>query len=233
MDTESKVSNRIGYVDKVDFNKIVKEVATAMDSEEKYYRENDAKFRAVRQKVATYEEFCDIVLASNLNPLDKKDYHPISNIGLTPWNITAQTAKNNTSLPSFDQTNSNTSTSENMHLPSSCKEFNKSYKSFDSVLKYKYLLTIGGASLLRMFPVEMTDGIFDDVIITLDTELQPDHFSLAVDILLQMRNMNRFALSIKLLDDKAKISLHSLIAKLSQNAEFHTDLDSIKLTYLM
>ena len=43
--------------DVVDFNKLEQEVTSAMEAEAKYYRENDAKFRAINQRVATYEEF--------------------------------------------------------------------------------------------------------------------------------------------------------------------------------
>ena len=43
--------------DEVDFGKLEKQVLGAIESEARYYRENDAKFRAVNQKVATYEEF--------------------------------------------------------------------------------------------------------------------------------------------------------------------------------
>jgi len=43
--------------DAVDFNKLEEEVTAAMEAEAHYYRENDAKFRAINQRVATYEEF--------------------------------------------------------------------------------------------------------------------------------------------------------------------------------
>ena len=43
--------------DKVDFDKLEKELYAAVAAEEKYQRENDAKFRAVNQKVANYDEF--------------------------------------------------------------------------------------------------------------------------------------------------------------------------------
>ena len=43
--------------DKIDFGKLEAEVYDAVEADAKYQRENDAKFRAVHQKVATYEEF--------------------------------------------------------------------------------------------------------------------------------------------------------------------------------
>lgn len=41
----------------VNVEKLKKELWAARREEESYQRENDAKFRAIRQKVASYEEF--------------------------------------------------------------------------------------------------------------------------------------------------------------------------------
>ena len=57
----------------IDFGKLEKQLLVAVDEDARYRRENDAKFRAVAQNVASYEEFKDIVAASHLKPLDKKD----------------------------------------------------------------------------------------------------------------------------------------------------------------
>jgi hypothetical protein len=46
-------------------------VASQVLAEQKYQRENDAKLRAVNQRVPTYEDFRQMVLASHLKPLDK------------------------------------------------------------------------------------------------------------------------------------------------------------------
>lgn len=43
--------------DIIDFSALEKELARALEADKKYQRENDAKFRAIHQKVATYEEF--------------------------------------------------------------------------------------------------------------------------------------------------------------------------------
>ena len=43
--------------DAVDFDKLEKELTDALAQEQRYWTENDAKFRAVDQKVATYDEF--------------------------------------------------------------------------------------------------------------------------------------------------------------------------------
>ncbi len=43
--------------DTIDFSKLERELDAAVESDARYWRENDAKFRAVNQKVASYEEF--------------------------------------------------------------------------------------------------------------------------------------------------------------------------------
>ena len=41
----------------INFDKLEEELQSAVDADAKYWRENDAKFRAIEQKVATYDDF--------------------------------------------------------------------------------------------------------------------------------------------------------------------------------
>ncbi|XP_012581619.1 PREDICTED: coiled-coil domain-containing protein 103 [Condylura cristata] len=68
----------------IDFKALEKELQAALAADEKYKRENAAKFRAVEQRVASYEEFRGIVLASHLKPLERKD--KIGGTMAVPWN---------------------------------------------------------------------------------------------------------------------------------------------------
>ena len=43
--------------EKIDVGKVEKELVAALAADRKYKRENDAKMRAVSQRVASYEEF--------------------------------------------------------------------------------------------------------------------------------------------------------------------------------
>lgn len=43
--------------DEIDVTKLRKELGQAVEADEEYWRENEAKFRAVRQNVSSYEEF--------------------------------------------------------------------------------------------------------------------------------------------------------------------------------
>ena len=57
----------------INFRRLENELASALEADARYERENSAKFRAVEQRVGSYEEFRDIVAASHLKPLDRKD----------------------------------------------------------------------------------------------------------------------------------------------------------------
>lgn len=41
----------------INLRKLERELSNALEADKRYARENDAKFRAVNQKVASYEEF--------------------------------------------------------------------------------------------------------------------------------------------------------------------------------
>ncbi|KAM3597984.1 uncharacterized protein V6R79_012034 [Siganus canaliculatus] len=95
--------------DVINFSALERELQGALESERRYQRENEAKLRAVGQQVASYDQFryvlhglqadhvtlqvCltgaavsdrDLVLASHLRPLDKKDRDGRSR--RQPWN---------------------------------------------------------------------------------------------------------------------------------------------------
>uniref|UniRef100_UPI0037E7C834 coiled-coil domain-containing protein 103 n=1 Tax=Semicossyphus pulcher TaxID=241346 RepID=UPI0037E7C834 len=58
--------------DVIDFSALERELQGAIESEQRYKRENDAKLRAVSQRVS-YSQFRDLVLSCHLRPLEKKD----------------------------------------------------------------------------------------------------------------------------------------------------------------
>ena len=43
--------------DHIDFDALEEELHAAVEADARYWRENDAKFRAINQKVGSYEEF--------------------------------------------------------------------------------------------------------------------------------------------------------------------------------
>ena len=208
-----------GYSENIDFTKILREAANEMNAEDKYQRENDAKFRAVYQKVATYEEFCDIVLASNLKPLDKADSVSLAGAGLCTWNVNAIESTNkqqqtegmeaisieprNIAL-AFEDTNIQ-----------SQSEFYRVYGKLSIGDKYLFLLQIGGDKLLALFPTEV--DVFDDIMLVLSNEFREVDLKSVVNILQCIASMKRFSLSIQFIDKTSKTSLTSLLKLITES----------------
>ncbi|XP_070837770.1 coiled-coil domain-containing protein 103 [Chaetodon trifascialis] len=73
--------------DVIDFSALERELQGAIEGEQRHKRENEAKLRAVSQRVSTYSEFRDLVLTCHLKPLEKtdKDRAPRKQ----PWNPVA------------------------------------------------------------------------------------------------------------------------------------------------
>ena len=51
----------------IDFSALETELQASIESDMKYWRENDAKIRAVEQRVSTYDEFRSIILFCSLH----------------------------------------------------------------------------------------------------------------------------------------------------------------------
>ncbi|XP_038566053.1 coiled-coil domain-containing protein 103 [Micropterus salmoides] len=73
--------------DVIDFSALERELQGAIESEQKYKRENEAKLRAISQRGCSYTEFRDLVLSCHLKPLEKKDKD--GSPRRQPWNPVA------------------------------------------------------------------------------------------------------------------------------------------------
>ncbi|XP_029945210.1 dynein axonemal assembly factor 19 [Salarias fasciatus] len=72
--------------DAIDFKALEAELQMAVESDRKYQLENQTKLRAVSQGVS-YSQFRDLVQASHLKPLDRKDKE--GGPRKQPWNPVA------------------------------------------------------------------------------------------------------------------------------------------------
>ncbi|KAM8725127.1 dynein axonemal assembly factor 19 isoform 1-T2 [Acanthopagrus schlegelii] len=78
----------------IDFSALERELRGAIESEQRYKRENEAKLRAVSQRVSSYSQFRDLVLTCHLKPLEKKDKDGAPR--KQPWNPVAPSNKEGT-----------------------------------------------------------------------------------------------------------------------------------------
>ncbi|XP_056157933.1 coiled-coil domain-containing protein 103 [Lampris incognitus] len=86
----------------INFSALERELCAAVEADQRYQRENDAKLRAINQKVGSYEEFRDIVLSCHLKPLERKDKEGAAR--KQPWNPLVSSSKAHNSLLSHSNT---------------------------------------------------------------------------------------------------------------------------------
>ncbi|XP_062841051.1 coiled-coil domain-containing protein 103 [Trichomycterus rosablanca] len=201
----------------IDFSALERELHRAIEADRKYQRENDAKFRAIHQKVSTYEEFRDIVQASHLKPLDKKDKHDAAR--KQPWNSIA--AGNNKQKPATLHTEQSL---QGEFDPSTAYEFGRDWRRFggSSGEKYSHLIRLGGEKLRDLFRAEVGFGLLGEFLVVLSRCLKPEDEEAVMALLEGFSQTGRFSLNISLLSKEERGACQHLLYRL-QEIQQHTD----------
>jgi len=202
------------------------ELSNALGADAKYWRENDAKFRAVAQR-ATYQQFEDIVKTSHLKPLEKTDKSPKSKTNSSSiWNsIAAATSRKVTN----DEVSIRASTSSSQSrvpeigkkpdiskMPRTVVEFHNIWRNVEISQRLGFLRDLGQSNIGKIFHVEIPPELLGDIIHTLLTfgpSLQ-EHVTV-VQTLETLSLAKRFSLSIQFLSLVEKQTLGQLLEKLS------------------
>ncbi|NXE11796.1 CC103 protein, partial [Lophotis ruficrista] len=191
----------------LDAGALERELRAAVAADERWERENDAKLRAVRQRVASYEEFRNIVLASHLKPLEKKDKTGKRRNVL--WNPCAAHAKapqaSDVEIPQeLDQ------------LPGTSAEFYRDWRRClkSGKEKYQLLLELGGKTLSRIFQADLGFGLLGDFLTVLAENVCHEDRDAVLEILQSLPGTRRFGLNVDLLSESEKESSRDLFRKL-------------------
>ncbi|CAH2302717.1 coiled-coil domain-containing 103 [Pelobates cultripes] len=189
----------------INFQELERELAIAVAADQKYKRENDAKFRAIHQKVSSYEEFRDIVLASHLKPLEKKD--KIGTERKQPWNP-ASTTK--------DRTGESTCTllQESQSEPTNAFEFAREWRRLGVEKRYNFLLRLKADRLTQLFHTEVCSGLLGEILTALEENVQSTHQEEVLRILHSLANTQRFNLNLVFLSGAEVESCKNLFVKL-------------------
>ncbi|XP_051987550.1 coiled-coil domain-containing protein 103 [Xyrauchen texanus] len=217
--------------DIINFSALEKELQKALEADRKYQRENDAKFRALHQNVASYEEFRDIVLASHLKPLDKKDIS--GSPRKQPWNTIA--AGIQPESPSSEQAQPLLSEIQ----PRSASEFSREWRRLagSSFEKYNLLISLRGNVLQGIFSTEVAFGLLGEFLLILSQYLKSGDEEKVIGVLEGLSNTGRFSLNLSLLSQSEQKACVELFDKLqvavgehhpSKEDSFVTSLDSNK-----
>ncbi|XP_069761249.1 coiled-coil domain-containing protein 103 isoform X2 [Narcine bancroftii] len=192
----------------LDFQALERELEVAVALDEKHKRENDAKFRAVHQKVGSYEEFRDIVLASHLKPLELRDKSGSRN---QPWNTCVRLSRTKSSV----QVGLSKPTDSQ---PRTAAEFSRDWRRYycTEPEKYAFLLALGAQLLGRIFHAEIGFGLLGEFLVILCDHLQPGDAEAIYWILLHLSQTQRFSLSVDFLSSREREKGRRLVQVLEQ-----------------
>ena len=218
----------------VNFDKLEKEFQKAVTAEEKYSRENAAKFRAIEQRAGTYEDFRQIVLASHLRPLDKGETLqsvPIKN----SWNLAA------------DKNNPNQNNSKNLNIddsnltqasPKSNLEFMQLWRKIETnqQRRWEFIQNIGAKNLVELFMSEINGDMLGKFINVFSNQIIENQaksdFDLIVNLLNGFPKCNRFELNFMFLQKNEVELCKSLFEKLFNFYKDHENDTNIDLSVL-
>nr|XP_002128158.1 coiled-coil domain-containing protein 103 [Ciona intestinalis] len=211
------------FDDDLNFHEIQRELCNAVARDEKYQRENDAKFRAINQKVQSYDEFRDIVAASHLKPMERGD--KLGGMSYQKWNVHSS-KKVDVKSPIETEV-----VKTNNRDPKTTSDFMKIWNQECKTASQKYdLLMSAELKLLeKFFAVECPMG---DVITALQTENSgQDHLENVLNILSVMKNSKRFALQLDFLTPKEKNNLKEVFKQLKIKGHDLEKLNDLSTVY--
>ncbi|XP_064329053.1 coiled-coil domain-containing protein 103 [Phalacrocorax carbo] len=193
-----------------------RELRAAVAADERRERENDAKLRALHQRVPSYEEFRNIVLASHLKPLEKKD--KMGKRMNVLWNPCAARTK-------APQASDMEIPQELDQLPGTSAEFYRDWRRClrSGKEKYQLLLELGGKALGRMFQADLGFGLLGEFLTVLAEHVCHEDRDAILQILESLSRTKRFGLNVDLLSESEKESSRDLFRKLqSMSRDYRT-----------
>ncbi|NWW80697.1 CC103 protein, partial [Climacteris rufus] len=184
-----------------------RELRAALAEDERRQREGEAKLRALRQGVPDYGQFRDIVLASHLKPLEKKDR--LGQRRNVLWNRCAAPAEASpTCTVEIPQ--------ELDQLPGTAAEFHRDWRRClkSGTEKYQFLLQLGGEALGRIFQADVGFGLLGEFLTVLAENIHPGDRAAVLQILQRLAGTERFGLNVALLSASEQGSSRHLFRKL-------------------
>lgn len=223
----------------INVEKLQNQVRRELLAEEKYQRENSAKLRAVEQRVPTYEDFRQIVLASHLKPLDRGESLG-NNLKTSPkvWNSAANDYQSDlpTKQTSIDVKNEAILNS----MPKSNLEFIKIWKQIeqaglDSDAKWRFLTSLGSSKLKELFQMEINGDMLGKFLILFNERLElgektrnNDSTEFIAEMMQIFTKCNRFNLNVMFLS-RNEVEICKNVFKCLESSGFK--LEEVKKLY--
>ncbi|XP_069702564.1 coiled-coil domain-containing protein 103 isoform X2 [Periplaneta americana] len=203
--------------DTIDFEALEAELDAAIQEDAKYWRENDAKLRAVEQRVATYDEFRELVKASHLKPLDKTE--KLNNLQAKKgsiWNSLASKKKQRFE-PGTSQSGSS-SVQHDQHIPTTTVEFMRQWRALDVRDRLSLLKYVGSTKIGQLMKSEIPVGMLGEILqALLELPSNTSDVIFAVRLLEALAEAKRFNLSLQFLSSVEKATCEQLLEKMSSS----------------
>ncbi|XP_043462380.1 coiled-coil domain-containing protein 103 [Leptopilina heterotoma] len=203
--------------EKIDYKCLEEELHQAIKDDELYQLQNDAKFRAIEQKVPTYKDFREMVNAAHLQPLANSDQKNRTSISKNifanrseDWDLVSKAQNVKLTAPLFesDETLSKI-------VPKDTKEFLTIWKKItNSELKFNYLLDSRDQLGKKIFISEIPCEFFEEVIIISSKQLSSYKIENIIDLFIKLSKCNRFELNLIFLPEDKRTILRKLLQDL-------------------
>ncbi|PNF33647.1 Coiled-coil domain-containing protein 103 [Cryptotermes secundus] len=204
--------------DTINFSALETELHAALEEDAKYWRENDAKLRAVEQRVATFDEFRDLVKASHLKPLDKQEKLNIFQSKRSSiWNSLAPKKKQGIEMETT-QSHSLNMMQQDDHVPMTTVEFIQQWRPLDICDRLLLLKFTGAHKVGELVKSEIPVGILGEILqALLAFSLNTPDIVFVVRLLESLTEAKRFNLSLQFLSSVEKETCRQLMEKLSSS----------------
>ncbi|XP_049835050.1 coiled-coil domain-containing protein 103 [Schistocerca gregaria] len=144
------------------------ELQKQIDDDARYWRENDAKFRAIDQKVATYDEFRDMVKAAHLQPVKKSEVqHNPDKARKRVWNTIAPKQKEISQENYCQHELYRMGKSSGTIVPTTLPQFCQEWRRLPKTEHLSFLKTVGSFSLAKVLQSELPAVEFGEIIMAL------------------------------------------------------------------
>ncbi|CAI8010334.1 Coiled-coil domain-containing protein 103 [Geodia barretti] len=203
--------------EKIDVERVERELVSALAADRKYSRENDAKIRAVTQRVATYDEFREIVKGSHLRPLEKKDTSGRGGFR-QPWNPAVSDRGGVEGREEGEEVTLGEGGAE-MSLQSFMREWRRLAAQPQD--QYRFLVDFGRDRLSKLFRVEISMGLLGEILTILNKHLEDDDdiIGKVLRVLEVLSQSSRFKLSLGFLSKSEKQASRELFEKLADSRD--------------
>ena len=201
--------------DGIDFKKLENELASAVEADRKYSRENAAKFRAVEQRVGSYDEFRNIVLASNLHPLEKKDIEGVT----SSQQILNPLCSAKHRGDGYVANKSNLDEPDRDRQPETVDAFVKQWRRYSkkNIERYEQVMNLNEQMIDRIFSSEPLGNLLGEIVVAFNECFHPENTPRIIASLSSLSANKRFALNFQFLSKNEQKAVDELVGKLTAN----------------